>query len=174
MLDSLITNKTRLKLLFKFFLNNQNSTYLRGLEQDFGESTNAIRVELNRFEKAELLISNFEGNKKFYKANVLHPLYSDINSIVQKTVGLDKIVDKVISHVGGLKEAYLTGDLAKGNDSNVIDLLLVGDMINSQYIYSLVEEAEKIISRRIRFFILTTKEKNDFYKGKTTLLLWKA
>ena len=51
MLESLITSKTRIKLLLKFFLNSSTKAYLRGLEAEFGESTKAIRLELNRFEQ---------------------------------------------------------------------------------------------------------------------------
>ncbi|MFN5885132.1 MAG: ArsR family transcriptional regulator, partial [Bacteroidota bacterium] len=49
MLDTLITSKTRIKLLLKFFLNGNTSSYLRNLESEFGESSNAIRLELNKF-----------------------------------------------------------------------------------------------------------------------------
>ena len=55
MLDTLITSKTRLKLLLKFFLNSSSRAHLRNLETEFGESTNAIRLELNKFEEAGLL-----------------------------------------------------------------------------------------------------------------------
>ena len=41
MIDSLISSKTRIKLLMKFFLNPGVTSYLRGLADEFGESTNA-------------------------------------------------------------------------------------------------------------------------------------
>ncbi|HPI15850.1 MAG TPA: ArsR family transcriptional regulator, partial [Spirochaetota bacterium] len=52
MLDALITSKTRVKLLLKFFMNPETRSYLRSLAEEFGESTNAVRVELNRLENA--------------------------------------------------------------------------------------------------------------------------
>lgn len=91
MLDSLISSKTKLKLLLKFFLNSSNTAYLRNLENEFGESTNAIRLELNKFEESGLLNSYFERNKKIFKANTQHPLYPEINSILKKYIGIDKI-----------------------------------------------------------------------------------
>jgi len=75
MLEALITSKTRLKLLLKFFLNSDTTGYLRSLEPEFGESTNAIRQELNRFEQAGLLAADKKGNKKVYHANTRHPLF---------------------------------------------------------------------------------------------------
>ena len=92
MLDTLITSKTRIKLLLKFFLNSNSRSYLRNLETEFGESTNAIRLELNKFEKAGLLKTELDGNKKYFRANTNHPLYNDINSILLKQIGFDKII----------------------------------------------------------------------------------
>ncbi|MEO1808004.1 MAG: ArsR family transcriptional regulator, partial [Bacteroidota bacterium] len=87
MVETLISSKTRIKLLLKFFLNSKTTSYLRNLESEFGESTNAIRVELNKFEKAGMLNSKMEGNKKMFRANIQHPLFKEIHSIVMKYVG---------------------------------------------------------------------------------------
>lgn len=65
MIETLISSKTRVKLLLKFFLNSKATAYLRSLEEEFGESTNAIRLELNRFEDAKMLTSEPDGKKKF-------------------------------------------------------------------------------------------------------------
>ena len=48
MLDSIITSKARIKLLVKFFINPNSNGYLHKLANEFGESNNNIRVELNR------------------------------------------------------------------------------------------------------------------------------
>lgn len=174
MLDSLITNKTRLKLLLKFFLNKQTKSYLRNLETEFGESTNAIRIELNRFEKAGLLNSSFSGNKKFFQANTEHPLFNEINSILRKTVGIDKITTNVMSKIGELNEAYLTGELAIGKDSNIIDLLLIGGSIDKIYAAALVEKVELSLKRKIRFLIINDTEKDDYLAKNSSLLIWKG
>ncbi|MSP85673.1 MAG: ArsR family transcriptional regulator, partial [Flavobacteriaceae bacterium] len=47
MLKTLITSKTRLRILVKFFINSANHGHLRGLADEMQESTNAIRKELN-------------------------------------------------------------------------------------------------------------------------------
>jgi len=174
MLQSLITSKTRLKLLLKFFLNKETKSYLRNLESEFGESTNAIRLELNRLEAAGLLNSEVAGNKKYFRANTGHPLFTDINSIVRKTVGIDRIVEQVTSNVGDLQEAYLVGDLAIGKDSSIVDLLLIGKAIDRSYVSSLVQKAEKHIERKIRYLILENSEKSDYLSKNNALLIWKA
>ncbi|MCD4746996.1 MAG: ArsR family transcriptional regulator [Bacteroidales bacterium] len=176
MLDTLITSKTRIKLLLKFFLNSNSNAYLRSLESEFGESSNAIRLELNRFEKAGLLKSNFKGNKKIYQANDKHPLFNDIHNILLKHIGLDHIINKVINKLGDVKSVFILGDFAKGNDSEIIDLLFVGENLNKLYLLELIEKAEKIIKRKIRYLVYNKNELISFLKSNTNteaLLLWK-
>ncbi len=176
MLEALITSKTRLKLLLKFFLNSDTTGYLRSLEPEFGESTNAIRQELNRFESAGLLNSDAKGNRKYYHANTKHPLFPEINSILMKYVGLDKIIDKVINKLVGLDEVYLVGQLAKGNDSKIIDLWFVGDEVDANYLLKLIEKVESLLDRKIRYIIIKQLELRDFLQTKSQnelLLLWK-
>lgn len=55
MLDTLITSKTRIRILVKFFINAANNGYLRGLAEEMNESTNSIRKELNSLSEAGYL-----------------------------------------------------------------------------------------------------------------------
>jgi DNA-binding transcriptional ArsR family regulator len=174
MIESIITSKTRIKLLLKFFLNSQTKSYLRNLEQEFGESSNAIRIELNRLEDAGLLKSEVEGNRKLFSANVLHPLYNDINSILRKITGIDSVVERVIRNIGNLESAYVTGEFARGIDSKVIELLLVGNNLDADYIKLLVDKAEELISRKIHFLILTSEQIINYFDKVPKLLIWKS
>ena len=161
MLDTLITSKTRIKLLLKFFLNGNTSSYLRNLESEFGESSNAIRLELNKFEEAGLLKSTLQGNKKLFKANTLHPLFRDIHNILLKYVGLDRIIENVLNELGDINSVYLTGDLSKGIDSPVVDLLIIGD-VNKDYLLKLIERAEQLIHKKIRYVTYSEHELQKF------------
>jgi len=174
MIESLITSKTRIKLLLKFFLNSQTTSYLRSLEKEFGESTNSIRVELNKLEEAGLLGSSTIGNKKMFFANTDHPLFIDINNILKKFIGIDQIIDRITNQIGELQAAYVTGDFAIGKDSNIIDLALVGKNLDRAFIETLVQKAESFISRRIKSIILTSEEMIQYYSDKPVLLIWKS
>ena len=139
MLDSLITSKTRIKLLTRLFLNSNTHGHLRGLETEFGESSNAIRLELNRFEKAGLLTSESQRNRKVYAANTLHPLFPEINSLLHKHLGLDQLVEHVIERLGEVEEVYLTGAFARGQNSTDIEMLLIGGNVNIEFLDRLIE-----------------------------------
>lgn len=176
MLDTLITSKTRIKLMLKFFLNSKSESYLRSLEEEFGESSNAIRVELNKFEKAGLLDSRSQGNKKLFRANTKHPLFPEIHNILLKHIGFDKIIEKVINNLGDVQRVFLVGKLARGIDAQIIDLIFVGSEINKSFLVELVEKAEKIINKNIRYLVFSTEEITAYLEQNPTneiFLLWK-
>ena len=174
MLDTLITNKTRVKLLLRFFLNPEATSYLRGLEEDFGESTNAIRIELNRFEMAGLLISWEDKNKKMFSANQKHPLYADIRSILRKHTGIDTIINKVINNLGNIASAYLNGLMAQGVDHPSLELVLFGDPIDQKYMKSLARKAAMLIHREINCTACPVSDEKKFLtNNRTALLIWK-
>lgn len=165
MLESLITSKTRVKLLLKFFLNINNQGYLRSLEHEFKESTNGIRQELNRFEHAGLLLSESDGNKKLYRANVQHPLFKELNSIIRKSVGVEELIESVIDRLGTVQRVYLEGRIAQGLDSDIIDIIIIGDEIDRKYLKALVLKAEPLISKKIRYLVFGEQDA-DIYVEK--------
>jgi hypothetical protein len=160
LIEALISSKTRIKLLLKFFLNSNTTSYLRGLESEFGDSTNAIRLELNKMEEAGMLESFLDGNKKIFKANIKYPLYHEIHSILMKYVGIDQILDNVLARLGHLEKAFLTGAFSQGRDSGVIDLILIGKP-DKLYLINLIEKAEKLIKRKVRYVIYDDQTELD-------------
>jgi DNA-binding transcriptional ArsR family regulator len=145
------------------------------LEAEFGESSNAIRIELNRLEEAGLLNSFREGNKKIFQANRKHPLYKDIHSIILKETGIDRVIDKVIHRLGDLSCVYLTGDFARGKDSQVIELIIVGSDIDREYLVRKVAQAEEMVRRKVSYVLLNPVEAKSYllkYKPSDLLPLW--
>ncbi|MED0757679.1 winged helix-turn-helix domain-containing protein [Aneurinibacillus thermoaerophilus] len=174
LLDYLITSKTRIKLLLKFFLNAEARGYLRSLAEEFGESTNAVRVELNRLTEAGLLEAESEGRTKVYRANRGHALFEDLHNIVKKYIGIDQLIEEVLRKLGNVELALITGDYAKGIDSGIIDLVIVGG-VDKGYLQVLVEKAEELIRRKIRILILN-RQGFEKLKGKfeeeNALVVW--
>lgn len=174
MLETLITSKTRIKLLLKFFLNTHTTAYLRGLETETGDSTNAIRLELNRLEAAGMLTSFEVGNKKKYQANHAHPLFSEIKSLIKKYVGIDVVIENIINRLGKLDAVYLTGSFAKGIDNEVIDLVFIGN-IDHIFLAELTHKAEKLLHKKIKYIIYSVDEgKIEVlnFSEENFLLLW--
>ena len=153
MLESLITSKTRLRLLIKFFLNIANKGYLNSLANEFGESTNSVRKELNNLSSAGYLEKHNQNNKVIYKANASHPLFKIIQKIVHKHVGIEEILETVYNRIGDVKKILLLGDYAEGIDSGIIEILIVGNNINKEYLDEISPKIELKIKRKVSFFV---------------------
>jgi DNA-binding transcriptional ArsR family regulator len=176
MIESLISSKTRVRLLVKFFLNPAVTAYLREIASEFGESTNGIRLELNRLSEAGLLDATQDGKTIRYKANDTHPLFPEIKAIVGKYAGLEAIAQQVFRRLGELQAAYLVGDYAKGRDSCIVDVILIGS-VDQEMLRILLQKAEGLIGRRIRCLTLSPMEWEAFLEKETfenPMLAWSA
>ena len=161
MLESLITSKTRLRLLIKFFLNIANKGYLNSLANEFGESTNSVRKELNNLSSAGYLEKHSENNKVIYKANASHPLFKIIQKIVHKHLGIEEILETVYNRIGDVKKIMILGDYAKGIDSGLIEVLIVGTDLNRKYLDKIKPKIEKKINRKVNFLFSNNMIKQD-------------
>ena len=124
MLSSLITSKTRLRMLIKFFVSAANNGYLNGLANEFNESTNSIRKELNNLSNAGYLLKSKENNRVIYNANTSHPMFSILQKIVRQHLGLEDIVETVIERIGNVDQIALTGEYAMGIDCGNIEIII--------------------------------------------------
>jgi hypothetical protein len=153
MLDTLISSRTRINLLVRFFLNPESKGYLRGLEKELGENPNALRVELNRLEQGGLLLAEWQGHRKWFRVNQGYPLFSELNQIVLKRFGIDQLLETVLRRIGPVEAVYLTGALASGLDTDILDVRIIGSDVNITELDRLVAKAEDLIGRKIRYVL---------------------
>ena len=153
MLNELITSKTRLRLLIKFFVSQANKGYLNGLANEMGESTNAIRKELNHLYQAGYLEKTKADNRVEYQANTKHPLFETLQKVVLKHLGLEDIVSNVLARMGEVEKIILIGDYAQGIDSGTVEVFLVGKSMNIKYISILETKLESVIDRKVHFYL---------------------
>jgi predicted nucleotidyltransferase len=108
-----------------------------------------------------------------YNAKTSHPLFPEIKSIVSKITGIDSVIESVIERLGSVENAYLIGDYAKGKDSGVIDVVLIGN-IDKNILQEHIQKAEDLVSRKIRPMVMTAHEFTLYTKTQKEpfLLLW--
>jgi predicted DNA-binding protein YlxM (UPF0122 family) len=172
----IISSKTRIRLLTRFFFNPETRSYLRELAKEFNVSTNSVREELNQLTKTKLLTSKKSGRQVFYKANQKHPLFPELKSMVGKVMGVDQVIDGIVIRLGDIERAYLLDDYAEGKDTGIVDLLLVGN-IDQYHLNDLSRKTERYIKRKIRTLVLSRDEFKAFEPKLTTspnILIWEA
>ena len=172
----LISSKTRIKLLVRFFFNPQTRSYLRELSKEFNVSTNSVREELNQLRNTKLLESEKNGRQVYYKANQEHPLFDELKSMVSKVMGIDQVIDGIVNRLGELEKAYLIDDYAEGKDTGIIDLLLIGN-IDQYHLNDLSRKTERYIKRKIRSLVVSQEEYKELLpklKNRPRILIWEA
>jgi DNA-binding transcriptional ArsR family regulator len=160
----------------RLFLNPKRHAYLRELAEEFNASPSQVREELRQLNDAGFLESQKNGRQIHYKANQKHPLFSELQSMVNKALGMDQILDSILERLGNLEEAYLIDDYAEGKDSGIIDLVLIGD-IDQENLVDLVLKTERYIERKIRTLVLSPDEWEKMYddlKRRPLLKLWQS
>jgi hypothetical protein len=172
----IISSNTRIRLLTRFFFNPATRSYLRELAKEFNVSTNSVREELNQLTKTKLLTSKKSGRQVFYKANQGHPLFPELKSMVGKVMGIDQVIEGIVTRLGDLERAFLIDDYAEGKDSGIIDLVLVGN-IDQYHLNDLSRKTERYIKRKIRSLVLSRDEFKEFepkLKACPNILIWEA
>ena len=155
-------------MLIKFFVSAANKGYLNGLANEFNESTNSIRKELNNLSDAGYLLKSKQNNRVIYNADIKHPLFKVLQKIVRQDLGLEEIVETVISRMGDVGIIALTGDYAKGIDSGIIEIVVIGGDLNNDYLENIKSKIKNKISRDIDFIIAkkVPKEGVILYKSE--------
>lgn len=174
--SGLITSRTRIEILMRLFLNPNRRAHLRELAGELAVSPSQVRSELQNLSASGLVRSAREGNRLQFAANQAHPLYPELNSMVRKALGMDRILESIVTRLGRLRLALLIGDYASGKDSGCIDLVLVG-AIDQHNLADLVAKTERQLSRRIRVQVLSPGDYASLSATLTAephLVLWTA
>ena len=107
MLTRLFSSHTRVALLRLFFTRPEDRFYTRQIARELRRDISGIKRELDNLEKAGLLLSDKVGNLRYYTVNKMAAIYSEVKSIVAKTVGVQAAIYEVLAPLSGLRQAWL-------------------------------------------------------------------
>jgi DNA-binding transcriptional ArsR family regulator len=172
----LITSKMRVQIIMRLFLNPDNRAYLREMATEFGASPGQLREELRQLAGAEIVKSERVGRQVFYRANEQHVLFPELNSMVRKALGMDRIIESIVQRLGNLEQAALIDDYAEGKDTGIVDLVLLGE-VDQGNLLDLTNKAENYLGRRIRTLVYDSTDIERFKSlidGRPSLLIWRA
>jgi DNA-binding transcriptional ArsR family regulator len=119
--------KGRARLLKLLFAAPDAELHLRELTRQSGLSLGTVQEELEKLRAGDLVLSRRDGNRRYYKANSSHPIFSDLRQIVLKTAAL---ADVLADALRGTKVdlAFVFGSLAgeNGKANSDVDLMVIG------------------------------------------------
>jgi len=159
-LSDIITSKVRVKILDLFFSNITEMYHVRGIVREVGEEINAVRRELERFEKLGILKKEPRGNRVYYFLRTDYSGYGDLLSIVSKSTGLGKALCDAKSKIGKVGYIMFSGRFARmkprKNEDNV-DMLVVGEIVLPE-LAMIIRNFESKLAREINYTVMTREE----------------
>lgn len=172
MLRDLIISKVRIKLLQTFLYQPQELFYVRQLVRLTDEEINAVRRELLRMERARMVKKEARGNRLYYWFDQNHPLFGDLLSLINKTVGLGKAVIENKTKIGKIKFVVLSGRFARRlpTREGEVDLLVVGE-IKMPKLAEIVNSEETKQKREINYSVMSKQEFKFRKKRRDPFLL---
>jgi len=152
-------SKLRKELLRLYFSNPEQEYYVRELERMLAFSAANLRRELVKLEQAGLFRSRRVANLVYYGLNKNSPIYSELKSIVFKTIGIEGSLRKIIESTKGIETALIYGSFAAGKEtaSSDIDLLVIGKPDEDKFMTA-VNRLEKELGREVNYTVYSASE----------------
>ena len=168
-------SKIRRDILFLFFLEKENSYYIRELERILGFSAGNIRRELIALKEEGIIDFVKKGNQSHYYLNKKSPIFNEVKSIISKTIGLEFKIKKCLEPITGIKEAFIFGSFAKEKEHSLsdIDLMIIGS-IDEDILIPRISKTEELLGREINYHLISEnewkkrKDKDSFIKSITS------
>lgn len=158
MLAALFSSRVRVNLLTAIFSTPGVEWNAWELSQHLRETYSAVWRELNRLEKAGILISSEKGRVKVYQVDPSCPITPELTSIIMKTGGAGGILRKHLAAAGGIQEAFVFGSFATGRADarSDLDLMIIGD-VDLQQLAPVISRAEAELNRPINYLIFSVQ-----------------
>lgn len=157
-LAELLSSRGRAAIFRLLFGPLGSDLHVRELERQSGLADATVRQELKKLTRIGVVEARQDGNRTYYRANLQHPLYADIRSLVQKTSGLADVLREALGEAG-IKLAFVFGSVASAKEKahSDVDLMVLGTITLRQLSKRLSGVTIKI-GREVNPHILTIEE----------------
>ncbi|MCX7912984.1 MAG: winged helix-turn-helix domain-containing protein [Thermodesulfovibrionales bacterium] len=125
MLKTLFSSSTRVDILSLLLNNPEEKFYIRQIAAILKRNPAGVKRELDKLEDMELVISEKVANLKYFQANKNSALFSELKSIIAKSLGLSGAL-KSLFRGNSVKAAFIYGPYVEDDESPVVDLLVIG------------------------------------------------
>lgn len=136
----------RKALLQVLFSRPEDSYYMRELVRAANKGHGVVQRELDNLVQSGLILREHIKGRTYFKANRESPIFSELQSIIRKTVGFEAILQQALEGLSGIELAFVFGSFATGEqkaDSDV-DLAVVGDCSFADVVEALAPAQEEL------------------------------
>lgn len=164
--------KNQILILEVLFNKPEKAYYLRELGRMIGKEPGVFQRDVGKLTESGLILSSYQANSRFLKLNTGHLLYKELKSIFFKTLGVEGVLKKELKKIKGIKEAFIYGSFAKGDEGELsdIDLFMIGS-INEDVFIDAISRLEKKFDRDISYVLMTEEEFRKKQKDENSFLI---
>jgi predicted nucleotidyltransferase len=164
--------KNRSELLRLFFTNPEQPFYMQEIGRILGKKPGHFQRAINNMEEEGILASEYKANARYFRVNKSYPLYSELKTMIFKTVGITDSVKAALGRIKGIDLAFIYGSYAKSRDNYLsdIDLAVVGKCDEDALIKEL-DKLEDMLKREINYKLYSPAEFDKDIKYKEPFLL---
>jgi predicted nucleotidyltransferase len=158
-----ILSKARQFVLREMFLNSGKPIHLRELSRRTGLHPKTVQVEADNLSRVGVIHTEKSGNQKLYRINKNCPLYSELQMIILKTVGVGDEIRKALEPLKNrIHKAFIYGSFATGtyDSESDIDLMIVGD-VSLREVVGATNNTAHMLRRVINAVTFTSDEYNQ-------------
>jgi predicted nucleotidyltransferase len=158
-LDRLFSSKLRIKLLDVFLSSPDARFYIRELERKIKEEAKNVSRELKNLEGLGLLISEKQGNLKYYSVNENFFLYPELKAVIFKTTGVQGLLKEALERLKGIETAFIYGTYATGkeSESSDVDIMIIGKPDLTE-LNEVISDLEEKLNREINYMCFDQEE----------------
>jgi predicted nucleotidyltransferase len=171
-LAEILSSKIRAEIFRNLFgVKSEAALHMREIERRTGFAIGTVQKELHKLQRLDIITRLRDGNRVYYRANTVHPLYPDIRNIVLKTSGLADVIKNALGNEKGIKVAFVFGSFARQEEKANSDVdLMVGGDIGLRKLTALLMDVSGKIGREINPHIFSEKEFVKRKKGRDHFL----
>lgn len=148
------------KALALLLLRPERNLHVREIARLTGTVAGTMSKELDRLNKAGLLLRHRVGNQVRFSANVQHPVYPELSALLRKTLGLADVLTSALAQAADrIAVAFVFGSVARAGETahSDIDIMLIGQVGFAEVI-ELLYEAQTTLQREINPKIFSVDE----------------
>jgi predicted nucleotidyltransferase len=127
----------------------------------------AAQNELANLAAAELIERTMVGRQVFYRANRASPVFTEIESLIRKTIGIGPVLKQNLSLLGHrIDRAFVFGSIAKGTEESQsdVDLMILTQTLSYGELHEVLTAASEALGRPIKPLIFSPQEWKDRLK----------
>lgn len=166
-LSNTLFGRTRGAVLSVLYGHVGESFYLRQLARLTDKALGPVQREVRQLVDAGLATRKILGGRTLYSANQDSPVFKEIKSLVNKTVGMhDVLVDALNPLRKRINLAFVYGSVARSRDTehSDVDLMIVGKVAFDEVVESLAA-AQKTLNREINPTVYSMREFGKKVRG---------